>query len=60
MVGQAGSRTAQGVWTWTVFAQQADPDPLIDGMIDPDPGNDWDLEVIVIVMSPVLTEITFG
>ncbi|MAR93500.1 MAG: hypothetical protein CMA45_00250 [Euryarchaeota archaeon] len=60
LVGQAGARTAQGVWTWTVFAQQADPDPLIDGMIDPDPGNDWDLEVIVIVMSPVLTEITFG
>tara|TARA_B100001142_G_scaffold323455_1_gene373538 strand:+ start:753 stop:1931 length:1179 start_codon:yes stop_codon:yes gene_type:complete len=60
LVGQAGSRTAQGVWTWTVFAQQADPDPIIDGMIDPDPGNDWDLEVIVIVMSPVLTEITFG
>ena len=60
LVGQAGARTAQGVWTWTIFAQQADPDPLIDGMIDPDPGNDWDLEVIVIVMSPVLTEITFG
>lgn len=60
LVGQAGSRTAQGVWTWTVFAQQADPDPIIDGMIDPDPGNDWDLEVIVIVMSPVLTEIAFG
>ncbi len=60
LVGQAGSRTAQGVWTWTVFAQQADPDPLIDGMIDPDPGNEWNLEVIVIVMSPVLTEITFG
>ena len=60
LVGQAGSRTAQGVWTWTIFAQQADPDPLIDGMIDPDPGNEWNLEVIVIVMSPVLTEITFG
>ena len=60
LVGQVGSRTAQGVWTWTVFAQQADPDPIIDGMIDPDPGNDWDLEVIVIVMSPVLTEIAFG
>ncbi|MDP6333560.1 MAG: PKD domain-containing protein [Candidatus Poseidoniaceae archaeon] len=60
LVGQAGARTGQGVWTWTVFAQQADPDPLIEGMLDPDPGNDWDLEVIVIVMSPVLTEITFG
>jgi PKD repeat protein len=60
LVGQAGARTGQGVWTWTVFAQQADPDPLIEGMIDPDPGNNWDLEVTVIVMSPVLTEITFG
>ena len=60
LVGQAGARTGQGVWTWTVFAQQADPDPLFDGMIDPDPGNNWDLEVIVIIMSPELTEITFG
>lgn len=60
LVGQAGSRTGQGVWTWTVFAQQADPDPLFDGMVDPDPGNNWDLEVIVIIMSPELTEITFG
>jgi PKD repeat protein len=60
LVGQAGARTGQGIWTWTVFAQQADPDPLIDGMLDPDPGNNWDLEVIVVVMNPVLTEITFG
>lgn len=60
LVGQAGARTGQGVWTWTVFAQQADPDPLFDGMIDPDPGNNWDLEVIVIIMSPELTEITYG
>jgi hypothetical protein len=29
-------------------------------MIDPDPGNNWDLEVIVIIMSPELTEITYG
>jgi hypothetical protein len=29
-------------------------------MLDPDPGNNWDLEVIVVVMNPVLTEITFG
>lgn len=60
LVGQAGARTGQGIWTWTVFAQQADPDPLIDGMLDPDPGNNWDLEVIVVVMNPELTEITFG
>tara|TARA_B110000444_G_scaffold214725_1_gene212194 strand:- start:2677 stop:3765 length:1089 start_codon:yes stop_codon:yes gene_type:complete len=60
LIGQAGSRTAQGVWTWTVFAQQADPDSVVEVLPDPDPGNNWDLEVIVIVMSPVLTEITFG
>ena len=60
LLGQAGSRTAQGVWTWTVFAQQADPDALIDTLPDPDPGNNWDLEVIVTVMRPELTEITFG
>mgnify|MGYP001231830985 CR=1 FL=1 len=60
LLGQAGSRTAQGVWTWTVFAQQADPDSLIETLPDPDPGNDWDLEVIVTIMRPELTEITFG
>ncbi len=60
LLGQAGSRTAQGVWTWTVFAQQADPDSLIDTLPDPDPGNNWDLEVIVTIMRPELTEITFG
>ena len=60
LLGQAGSRTAQGVWTWTVFAQQADPDSLIDTLPDPDPGNDWDLEVIVTIMRPELTEVTFG
>ena len=60
LLGQAGSRTAQGVWTWTVFAQQADPDSLIDTLPDPDPGNDWDLEVIITIMRPELTEVTFG
>ena len=60
LLGQAGSRTAQGVWTWTVFAQQADPDSLIETLPDPDPGNNWDLEVIVTIMRPELTEITFG
>ena len=60
LLGQAGSRTAQGVWTWTVFAQQADPDSLIDTLPDPDPGNDWGLEVIVTIMRPELTEVTFG
>ena len=59
LLGQAGSRTAQGVWTWTVFAQQADPDSVVDSLPDPDPGNNWDLEVIIIVMTPKLTEIAY-
>jgi PKD repeat protein len=59
LLGQAGSRTAQGVWTWTVFAQQADPDAFVDNLPDPDPGNNWDLEVIILVMSPELTEIAY-
>ena len=59
LLGQAGSRTAQGTWTWTVFAQQADPDAIAPLQPDPDPGNDWDLEVVIIVMSPKLTEIAY-
>ena len=34
---------------------QADPD-LID-QIDPDPGNDWELEVEFIILVPVILEV---
>jgi len=37
----ASARAGQGDWTWSVVAQQADPDPLFEGSPDPDPGNDW-------------------
>mgnify|MGYP001192225407 FL=1 len=57
LLNKPGFRNGQGDWTWTIFAQQADPDPLFEGLPDPDPGNDWTLEVIIELQVPVLTEI---
>ena len=57
LLSKPGYRNGQGEWTWTVLAQQADPDPLFEGLPDPDPGNDWTLEVIIELQVPVLTEI---
>ena len=57
LLAKPGYRNGQGEWTWTVLAQQADPDPLFEGLPDPDPGNDWTLEVIIELQVPVLTEI---
>lgn len=57
LLEKPGYRNGQGEWLWTIIAQQADPDPLIEGLPDPDPGNDWTLEVIVELQVPVLTEI---
>ena len=57
LLDKPGFRTAQGEWEWTIFAQQADPDPLIEGFPDPDPGNDWTLQVVIEIQIPVLTEV---
>ena len=57
LLAKPGYRNGQGNWTWTIFAQQADPDPLFEGFPDPDPGNDWTLEVVIEIQVPVLTEI---
>ena len=57
LLNKPGFRNGQGEWTWTIFAQQADPDPLFDGLPDPDPGNDWTLEVVIEIQIPILTEI---
>ena len=57
LLNKPGFRNGQGNWTWTIFAQQADPDPLFEGLPDPDPGNDWTLEVVIEIQVPVLTEI---
>lgn len=56
--GAAGER-GQGLWIWSVVAQQSDPDPVI-GEFDPDPGNDWTLAVEVVIMRPSLTEVAMG
>lgn len=53
------TRSGQGIWVWSVSAQQADPDPLFEGAPDPDPGNDWTLTVTVTVSIPKLTEIAY-
>ena len=54
-----GESRGQGEWIWSVVAQQSDPDPLF-GDIDPDPGNDWELVVEVVIMRPNLTEVATG
>ena len=52
---EPGARFGQGEWIWKLTADQADPD-LID-QIDPDPGNDWELEVEFIILVPVILEV---
>ena len=59
LLGSSGNRSGQGTWVWTVFAQQADPEPLFEGAPDPDPGNDWTLTVTVTLLIPKLTEIAY-
>lgn len=55
LLSEPGARFGQGEWIWKLTAEQADPD-LIDE-IDPDPGNDWNLEVEFIVLVPVILEV---
>ena len=57
LLNEPGARFGQGEWIWTVVAQDADPDSIIPGTIDPDGGNDWTLEIVIRVLTPVLTEV---
>ena len=59
LLSSSGNQSGQGTWIWTVYAQQADPEPLIEGTPDPDPGNDWTLTVTVTILIPKLTEIAY-
>jgi hypothetical protein len=59
LLSQSGARNGQGNWTLTVIAQQAEPDSLIEGLPDPDPGNDWQLSIKIIVLVPKLVEIAY-
>ncbi len=59
VLNQPGARFGQGNWTWAIVADQSDPDGLIPGAPDPDPGNDWTLEVRILVLVPRLVEIAY-
>lgn len=54
---EVGARFGQGEWVWSVRADDADPDFLVDGF-DPDEGNDWDLTVEFIVLMPRVSELS--
>ena len=51
------SRYGQGEWTWSIFANDADPDSLIEPMPDPDPGNAWDLTATFVILVPSIVEL---
>jgi len=58
----SGNTTLRGLgeWIWVVSADQSDPDSFIPGVPDPDPGNDWELIVKVLIGRPSLTEVAFN
>jgi PKD repeat protein len=55
LLDETVGRYGQGNWTWQIRADQADPD-LIDEL-DPDEGNDWDLEIEYVIITPRITEV---
>lgn len=59
ILNQPGARFGQGNWSWVVVADQADPDGVLPGAPDPDPGNDWTLEVRIVVLVPRLVELAY-
>jgi hypothetical protein len=59
LLNQPGARFGQGEWIWTVIAQNANPDSTFPGQPDPDSGNDWQLNIVITVLTPVLTEVAY-
>ena len=53
------ARFGIGNWTWQITADQSDPDLPIDELddIDPDKGNDWQLEVEFVILIPRISEV---
>ncbi len=56
LLQEPGSRFGQGVWQWTVEANEVDPDIPIDG-VDPDEDNDWELKVEFTLLIPSIHEV---
>jgi len=56
LLDESGQRFGQGDWIWTISADQCDPDLPVDG-IDPDTGNDWDLQIEFVILIPRVSEI---
>ena len=56
LLSEAGQRFGQGDWIWSISADQCDPDLPVDG-VDPDTGNDWDLQIEFTILVPRVSEI---
>ena len=56
LLNETGHRFGQGQWQWVIVAEEADPDFLIDDM-DPDGGNNWELEIVFTMLVPRISEV---
>lgn len=59
LLNEPGARFGQGEWIWTIVAQSANPDSQFPGQPDPDTGNDWKLNIVITILTPVLTEVAY-
>ena len=59
LLNRPGQDFGQSPWNLFVQALQTNPDPAVEFLPDPDPGNDWTLTLRIIVHEPVITEIAF-
>ena len=59
ILNRPGQDFGQNPWNLFVQALQTNPDPAVEFLPDPDPGNDWSLTIRIIVHEPVITEIAF-
>ena len=56
LLNEPGERFGQGMWYWTITADQCDPDLPVDD-VDPDQGNDWTLVVEFVILVPRVSEV---
>lgn len=59
LLDDPGARFGIGNWTWQITADQSDPDIPIDEFddLDPDVGNDWQLDVEFVILIPRISEV---